>query len=327
VSAPGEWQRALANFLQYLPSEVRHWVVALQGPAHARIAHSLLAVLESIEIVELGTLSPAAIRELALSRGQRADMGLLDFNVNVGEFWDADRRDAMAELAHWPRGRVKRCFDVWDANFAALFADDPEDVVRSCGVLHDAVTSCRYLEYHDDANGSGLIADCGGSVWTAYTGFEEFDYILPSGEVSCLPRCVDGQLTVEGWIVGTIPFGLKYGHIRGGDLVLRFTAGELTHVSGRRTDLCGDLETALDRLVGLRSVGEFGIGQSNAVAHAARSHDMACQWHERHRGIHLGLGIELPEADDHQRGGTSHHLDIVLARGRLTSDRQVILDW
>jgi hypothetical protein len=56
-------------------------------------------------------------------------------------------------------------------------------------------------------------------------------------------------------------------------------------------------------------------------------HDMACQWLERHRGIHLGLGIELPEADDHQRGGTSHHLDVVLARGLLTADGQGILKW
>jgi hypothetical protein len=327
MSLPCEWQRAVANFLQYLPPEVNHWVIALQGPEHGRIARSVLPRLESTEIVELDTLSPSAIRELAHDRKQRSDVGFLDFSVNVGQLWDIDRRDAMSEFAHWPRGRIKRCFDVWDANFHALFAEDPGTVVRSCSVLHDAVTPRRYLEYRDDISRSSLILDCGGSTWTAYTGFEEYDYILPSGEVSCLPRSADGRLDVEGWIVGTIPFGLKYGYIRRGDLVLKFARGELTSVSGQRTELCRDLENAFDRLAGLRSIGELGIGQSNAVAHAAMLHGMACQWHERHWGIHLGLGIELPEADDHQRGGTSHHLDVVLARGQLTSDGQVILNW
>ncbi len=327
MSPQCEWQRAVANFLQYLPSEVKHWVITLQGPAHGRIAGSVFPRLESIEVVELDTLSPSAVRELAHSCKQRSDVGFLDFSVNVGQFWDVDRRDAMSEFAHWPRGRIKRCFDVWDANFHALFAEDPESVVQSCRVLHSAVTSCKHLEYSDDISESSLILDCGGSTWTAYTGFEDFDYILPSGEVSCLPRSVDGRVDVEGWIVGTIPFGLKYGYIRQGDLILQFARGELMSVSGQRTELCRDLEKAFVRLEGLRSISEFGIGQSNAVAHAAMLHDMACQWHERHWGIHLGLGIELPEADDHDRGGTSHHLDVVLRRGLLTADGQVILNW
>jgi hypothetical protein len=252
---------------------------------------------------------------------ERPDVGFLEFTVNIGQFWDADHRGAMTELARWPRDRVKRCFDVWDANFGILFSEDPVDVAQRCQALRGMLTPHQLLEYNDDYNlTSALNLNCEGSAWTAYTGFEEFDYILPSGEVSCLPQSVDGQLEVEGWIVGTIPFGLKYGHIRRGDLLL-------STVTGRHTELCTDLDNAFARLPGLRSVGELGIGQSTAVARAAMLHEMGCHWHERHFGIHLGLGVELPETADPKRGATAHHLDIVLARGSLTAGKTLLAKW
>jgi hypothetical protein len=324
---PGNWARATAHFLRYLPPQVDHWLVALQSGAHDRIEQHVLPLLKSATVVDLDALPPAALRDLAQSNRGCAEVGLLDFSVNTGRLWDGERQAAMAEFARWPIGRVRRCFDVWDANFAALFDEDPDAVARRCTALHHAVGSAARIDYHDPTTGEGLTFACGGSTWTAYTGFAEFDYILPSGEVSCLPRSVDGELDVEGWIIGTIPFGLKYGRIGRGDLRLRFAHGEVTTVSGRNTALCRDLETAFERLAGLRSVGELGIGQSVAVTRAADLHEMACQWHERHRGLHVGLGIELAEADHDGRGGTSHHLDVVLAGGRLSADDRPVLAW
>lgn len=323
-----DWDRAVTNFRQYLPRSVRHWVVALQRPAHGGIARAVLPRLGSAEVVVLEDLPPRSIRNLVHTYAERPDVGFLEFTVNIGQFWDVDRRDAMTELARWPRDWVKRCFDVWDANFGTLFSEDPVDVAQQYQALRGVVTPHQLLEYRDDRNlMSELNFDCEGRSWTAYTGFEEFDYILPSGEVSCLPQSVDGQLEVEGWIVGTIPFGLKYGHIRRGDLLLGFDGGQVSTVTGRHTELCRDLDNAFARLPGLRSVGELGIGQSMAVARAAMLHEMGCHWHERHFGVHLGLGVELPETADPERGGTAHHLDIVLARGSLTAGKTLLAKW
>jgi hypothetical protein len=324
-----DWERAVANFLRYLPQSVERWVVALEPPAHERIAQNLTPRLPSAEVVVLDDMSPAGIRDLVDAQGTRPDVGFLEFSVNTGQLWDNERREAMTELAAgWPRDRVKRCFDVWDANFTALFAEDPVEVSQRCYALRDAVTAHPLLEYHNPRNlTSRLSFGCAGAAWTAYTGFEAFDHILPSGEVSCLPRSVTGRLEVQGWIVGTIPFGLKYGYVRRGDLALAFDGGQVTAVTGRNRPLCADLDKAFAKLAGLCSVGELGIGQSTAVAGAAMLHEAAYHWHERHFGIHLGLGVELPEANDPERGGTAHHLDIVLATGALIAGSDVLAEW
>jgi hypothetical protein len=39
-----------------------------------------------------------------------------------------------------------------------------------------------------------------------HSGLEQDDYVLPSGEIECVPESVDGIVEVNGWIVGTILF-------------------------------------------------------------------------------------------------------------------------
>jgi hypothetical protein len=54
------------------------------------------------------------------------------------------------------------------------------------------------------------------------------------------------------------------------------------------------------------------------------------RWHERHFGLHLGLGAELPEfLAAGARRTTGHHLDLVLRRGLLRSSLQgeTLLEW
>jgi hypothetical protein len=85
----------------------------------------------------------------------------------------------------------------------------------------------------------------------------------------------------------------------------------------------------LSRLPGLQLVNEVGIGQLKGVTTAAKKHKVGYHWHERHFGLHLGLGAELDESD--APGGiraTGHHLDIVLESGRLINSRSMdVLSW
>ena len=328
MTARSDWDRAVTNFRRYLPRTVDHWVVVIDPVEHGRIATELTAELSSVELVAVDDLAPGTTDVLLDRARQRPGMGLLDFSgVDGGRALSADEREVRTTLGSWPHGRIKRCFDVWDENFAALFSEDPLEVRRRCQAVTAALGAHEHLEYLHHRDSRGLSIHCDPSRWTAYTGFEEFDFILPSGEVSTLPLSVDGSVEVDGWIVGTMPFGMKYGRISRGDLVMELSRGEVTAVSGTNRELCADLETAFDRLPGLGSVGEFGIGQSRAVVDAAGLHERACLWHERHLGVHLGLGVELPEVADPERDTTTHHLDVVLATGSLTAGGSVLVEW
>jgi hypothetical protein len=319
------WDRAVDNFVQYLPDKVRHWLVALTPGPHDKVAGAVLPRLGSSEVVVLAELGPRGIRDLVGDNVQRPDVGFLEFTVGTAQQWSLDHLRAMAGFDRWPRERMRRCVDVWDANFAVLFAEDPVELADRCRSAWLEVSAHPQLGYGNPE--PALRLDCAGVSWTAYTGFEEHDHILPSGKVSCRPRSVDGELDLDGWLVGTIPFGLKYGRIRPGELILGFAAGRVTHITGSRTELIRDLENTLHRVPGLQSVGELGIGQSRAVVEAAALHLMGCQWHDRHVGIHLGLGAELPESDGFGRGATAHHLDVVLATGSLSGGPYVLEHW
>ena len=82
----------------------------------------------------------------------------------------------------------------------------------------------------------------------------------------------------------------------------------------------------LERIPGLRYIAEIGVGQSKAVSRAAKKQTGACLWHERHFGLHLGLGATLSDEPGKRR--TPHHLDLVLRSGCVADQRgRVILHW
>ena len=106
---------------------------------------------------------------------------------------------------------MKLCFDVTDNNFCDLFSESPEEVTDRCSRLRGQVAESDTLIYYNgDEAADALTISCAGREWVAYSGFgETFDYILPSGEVACLPESVDGNTASRRRIVGTIPFGVK----------------------------------------------------------------------------------------------------------------------
>ncbi len=323
---------ALSNFLQLLPAAVGRWVIAFEPAHHGGLARALMQQVEVVAAIELGVDSPERVR--AIAQELRADpaCGFLEFAVVDGELTHAgiDYRDALMGFGRWDTARVKLCFDVTDRNFAELFSEDPYAVRERCRALLGSVAGATALEYRSGAGDEVLSLRCAPGSWRAHSGLEPDDYILPSGEIECVPSAVDGELVVDGWIVGTIPFGMKYGRVRRGAVRLAIRAGVIAGISGdgraEDIELFRDLEATLESLPGLRHVVELGIGQSRAVARAAAAHEVGCLWHERHFGLHLGLGAALIETPGEVKK-SHHHLDLILAHGELKGDGSPLLTW
>ncbi len=319
-------RQAVANFLRLLPQAMDRWVVAYEPVHHAGLARAVLHELDVAAAIELGFASPDRVREIAQEKRGDPRCGFLEFVVVDGDrtHLGIDYRDALMHFGRWDTERVKLCFDVTDANFDALFAEDPFAVRERCRQLRAVLAQAPALAFRSGE--SALALRCDPAGWRAHSGLEPDDYVLPSGEVECLPAAVDGVLDVDGWLIGTIPFGMKYGRIARGDLRLRLERGLIVGVGGGRRDLCAEVDATLTALPGLRHVVELGLGQSKAVARAASLHEVACLWHERHFGLHLGLGAALVDTPGEVKK-SHHHLDIVMASGELTAEGRTILSW
>jgi hypothetical protein len=324
--------RELDNFLAYLPQGVDHWIVVYEGSFHRGIVSRLKSRLKSAEFFNLEEEAAPFIEEIGNSNRDNERVGFLEFVIRYpASIYDGQSPGAegLGAFVSWPLNRVKFCFDVTDNNFNDLFSEAPEEVATRCSKLRDRLAEHRSLLY-DFGSGAPLAISCADSEWVSYTGFERtFDYVLPSGEVACLPGSVDGRVAVEGWIIGTMPFGVKYGRIGKGELELKIEERRITRVSGANGRLCSDLEGALSAAPRLQMISEVGIGQSLAVRKAAAQHKLGYCWHERHFGLHLGLGAELPVEDKSNQPRTGgHHLDMVLSSGRLTAATgELLLEW
>lgn len=323
----GAWGGAVDNFLAYLPAGVDRWVVVYEPGFHARAVEAVVARVAVERLFAAGEADPDDVRRAAEETTGRDDVGYLEFVVTDGRFdhGGIDYRDAVRPFASWPSSRVRLCFDVWDDVFPLLFAERREDLVAWCGEVAGRVAGARSFAY--DGAGAGALAWSAGP-WVRCDGATDADYLLPVGEIACRPTGLDGDLDVDGWVIGSIPFGLKYGRVRRGSLRLRFAGGEVVSVGGDHAGLCADVEMVMERVPQLRLVSEVGIGQSRAATAASEVVPAGMQWHERRVGLHVGLGAELPDTVDERAHLTSHHLDLVLAAGTVrTGCGEVVLAW
>jgi hypothetical protein len=319
------WATAIANFADCLPSGIARWVLLCDRGYQLALARVLSRKLPIAESIVLGGDAPQRVRAIAARHVDNAEVGLLEFICFDGARLRGGRnyRHAMEPFALWQPERVRLCFDVTDANFRELFSEAPRLVKARGQRLRRRLAGEEQLALTAGTTRATLRCRAGG--WDVHSGLERDDYILPSGEIECVPESVDGDVEVNGWIVGTILFGTKYGRIGPAQLRLRFRGGEVAGVAGNHRRLCEELDTAFTTLPGLRRVAELGIGQSKAVARAAQREQVGCLWHERHRGVHLGLGASLHEPTGR---ATQHHLDVVLATGSLTgAGGRAILRW
>lgn len=321
----GVTPEAIRNFTDCLPAGIARWVLVCDRGYQLALAQALAETLPIAETIVLGSDTPRRVRSIAERHVDDPDVGLLEFLCFDGERlrWGRNYQHAMMPFAHWPPERVRLCFDVTDRNFSELFSEAPRRVRTRGRMLHRRLLGQERLAL--TAGSSGATLRCRADGWQLHTGLEPDDYVLPSGEIECVPESVDGTIDVNGWIVGTIPFGMKYGRIEPGQLRLTFRRGEVVEVAGKQRSLCTELESAFTILPGLRRVSELGIGQSKAVARAAQQEQVGCLWHERHFGVHLGLGAGLHEPPGRV---TQHHLDLVLATGTLAGETgRAIVRW
>ncbi|MGH3869271.1 MAG: hypothetical protein ACRDQ4_24825 [Pseudonocardiaceae bacterium] len=330
MNVDGDWEQGVRHFIIYLPASVKRWVVWTERQSHEKIRNALLSELPILHSFVLGDTPASLVGEVARKYADDPDTGFIGFEMKdvhaVHRY--CDYRDAFGYFSSWLPSRVKLCLDVSDRVFSTLFAEDPHAVAARCRETHHRVQKESQLTFCAPDSSAPLNFDCEGRDWIIYDGIQDWsDYGLPIGEVACLPSDVSGVLAVEGWIIGTIPFGLKYPIVRQGELSLEFMNGEVRRIMGTNTALCSDLETALERVPGLRVVGELGLGQSLAVVDAVRTTRVARRWYERHYGMHIGLGAELPETSERDQRLTSHHLDLVLSRGSLVGQTEKVLEW
>jgi hypothetical protein len=323
----GAWESATRNLCASLPKRVRRWVIAFEPCYHSTLAGYLLQEIEPAEVIRLGHDRPRRVSAIAEAYAADAECGFLEFVFRDGRATHrgVDYRAALMQFACWPAERVRICFDVVDSNYCDLFSESPAAVIERCRKLRRRLRGERVFVLTSGDSSRVSIA-CQGVDWTVHSGLEPSDYLLPSGEVECRPISVDGEISLEGWIVGTIPFGLKFGRLDPGALRVGFSGSRVVEIGGRNRRLCRDLEAALRRVPGLDRVSEVGFGQSLAVKKAALSHEIGCLWHERYFGVHLGLGAGLVETEQERK--VHHHLDLIVGRGRVTAETgRILFSW
>jgi hypothetical protein len=306
------WSLALDNFRAFLPPSVRHWVLVFERTYHQRLAAELCGALNVVALFDLDTDLPERVATAADAHRGDESYGFIQLaTTDAWELGDADIA-ALMRFAAWPEQRVRFCFQISDGNFPLLFSEGPDAFGRRGKGLLRRLSREREVRLRSPGDTSATFL-CGAPGWTLHDGSDPNDYVLPTGEIECVPADAEGEIEFSGWIVGTLPFGRKYGRIAKGALTLRFAHGRIDRVGGEAGGLIADLSLAFHRIPRLRTVSELGVGLSHGVARAARDCAIGCLWHERHYGAHIGIGATL---ERHGRA-TGHHLDFVLANGSI----------
>jgi hypothetical protein len=312
LAADDSWDAALANFRAFLPPSVRHWVLVFERAYHRRLAAELCRALDVVALFDLDRASPDRIGAAADAHCGDERYGFIQLAAT--DAWELDDADiaALMRFAAWPEQRVRFCFQISDGNFPLLFSEGPDEFGRRGAALLRRLAGKPEVRLRSNG-GAGATFVCGESGWTLHDGSDPNDYVLPTGEIECAPSGATGAVDFSGWIVGTLPFGRKYGRVEKGALTLHIANGRIDRIGGGGGGLIADLALAFDRIPALRVVSELGLGLSRGVARAAKDCDIGCLWHERHYGAHIGIGATL---ERHGRA-TGHHLDFVLAAGSI----------
>jgi hypothetical protein len=322
---------AFDNYCAYLPPTIGHWGLLYDGRVHQAIVRGLVAQRGDLTLLDVHR-HPEAVGAFAREHCDDPQIGTMAFMANQPAFglsYSQAHNDALDGFSQWPPSKMRVCFEVWDGNFESLFAECADAVQARCLDMLARIRLQQRFSYAATADApDGLHIECRGVTWITETGFEDHDYILPTGEVVTCPSSLDGSATLHGWLIGTLPFGSKYGPLSPGELVVRFARSRITEVSGSNLALCSDFEHALAAFPPLQHVSESAVGMSRCVAATAPAHTAGHLWHERHLGFHIGLGARLLQTPHPDVPTFGHHLDLVFRRGQLRAeDGSELLTW
>jgi hypothetical protein len=202
-------------------------------------------------------------------------------NLGVFDFWDTPRLRIIA--------------DVPLELFNQAFAQSKTDLVRRADSIMQRLANVDSIEI-TTTSGTELVVrfENHPTPWYPNVG-NPGDHVLPAGEVAARPLSVDGRVDFDGTVMGTIPFGFKYGLIAPGGLVLDFHEGLLTNMAGTNTALIRDLEKVINRFPAITRVGETALSINMGITALA---GIGYQWEERYPGFHLGMGGEISAANE-----------------------------
>lgn len=322
---------AFDNYCAYLSPAIEHWGIVYDSEYHGEIVRGLLERIGHATPLDLRD-GPDALVAFARQHIDDDRVGALEFLLNQPTFdlgYPPALNKAIGEFDTWGTHKLKMCFEVWDDNFAALFAEPSHELRARCLEMQARLRAQDRLSYAAPVGQSGqLDIQCHDVAWITQSGFEPYDYILPTGEVAACPGSLEGTVAPGGWLIGTIPFGAKYGRLAPGDVELRFARGQLVQIAGNHRALCSDLDLVLGKFPTLHQVSEVGVGMSHAIASAAMTHVAGHFWHERHRGFHIGFGARLPQTPHPELLPTGPHLDLVFQQGALhAADGSELIAW
>jgi len=229
-------------------------------------------------------------------------------NLGVFDFWDI------------PRFRIVA--DVPLALFDRIFSQSKTDLIRRANSIMQRLAGIDSIEIRTPT-GTELIVRVAKdpTAWYANVGNPD-DHVLPAGEIATRPISVDGRVDFSGTLIGTIPFGFKYGLIQPGELVLDFHQGLLTHIDGTNKPLIRDLKRIINRLPAIRRVGETSLSINTGITELEGT---GYQWEERYPGFHFALGAELSEnITSLAERECPHHVDCVLSNPTITAANKTL---
>lgn len=229
-------------------------------------------------------------------------------NLCVFDFWDIPRFRIIADVP----------FEI----FGQIFAQSKADLVQRADWILERLTDIGSIEVRTNG-GAELVVKLAKdpTPWYRNVGNPD-DHVLPVGELAARPLSVDGRVDFSGTLLGTIPFGFKYGFIQPGELVLDFSHGLLTNINGTNTPLIRDLEKIINHLPSLARVGETSMSINTGITKLAGT---GYQWEERYPGFHFALGAELSEnITSLAERECPHHVDCILSDPTITAANKTI---
>ncbi len=325
-------KESLNNFLSYIKSKNRQsWCVVYDSLLHSSIINALSSEIKIERLVDLNTSNDKEIREIDKDFFENKDVGIIIFSLFIhSKNYSPSYLETLKALNifdTWVEERSLICDEVIDETFNTVFQESPQKITNKIKEITNIFKSQDEFLFEDDF-GSCLQIKYIRETASIYDGFQPHEHNIPSGEVAFAPYNIEGNLNFSGWIIGTIPFGQKYGHINIGTLSLQIEKREIVSLHSINERLLKDFQIIGQKNKALWKIVEVGIGINSAVTNAANKSKVGYEWMEKKTGLHLGLGAELTEhIDDYKNRKTHHHIDLVIDSGRLSHNGELLFSW
>jgi leucyl aminopeptidase (aminopeptidase T) len=206
----------------------------------------------------------------------------------------------------------KRTFKIsgMQNHFSEIYKYSPQELSRFTHRIADIFNQSQRAVYETE-HGTYIKFDISQSEdFTVVDGIKGYDSV--PGEIATYPQNAEGHVVFEGTFLSLIPFAIKYGIVKKGDLEFDIQNQTIVNVTGNNQELINDLKNHFAHHSDNAHIDEFGIGTNLGITQV---YGLNSVFEERHIGLHLGLG-------GRERG--SIHLDLLFSGGNLSCDGRMI---